>query len=206
LKDEAERVMSQTACTHRKVIVYDEEVGEKLAPDFEAMGWDVERLIWMIYRREPDRWPTGNVAVDLSEEAHEAAKATFNGREPYVTDEDTAAQLLKGGRIVGKAANKRAFGAWAGGVIASICELYSNGRVAQIEDVGTLKEHRNKGLSRAVVLKALRSALDSSHETVFIIADSEDWPKDFYEKLGFDTVGTYMQFVKRPPGHPGLKS
>jgi GNAT superfamily N-acetyltransferase len=205
LAEEAERVMSATRCLHRKVVVYDETEGEKLAPDFETMGWDVDRLLFMVYRREPDSWVQLDAAVELNEEAHEAAKDTFNRREPYVTDEETARQLLLGAHIISKAANKRAFGAWSGGVIASICELYSDGSVAQIEDVATLREFRNKGLGRAVVLRALRTALDSSHDEVFLIADAEDWPKDLYKKLGFDTAGTYWHFVKRPPGHPGWK-
>jgi GNAT superfamily N-acetyltransferase len=206
LVEEAERVMSKTECAHRKVVVYDEELGQKLAPDFEAIGWDVEHLIWMVYKREPDRWSRPDAAVELDDVAHEAAKDTFNRREPYVTDEDTAKQILRGAQIVARAANKKGFGAWSGGVIASICELYSDGTVAQIEDVATLKEFRNKGLARAVVLKALRSALDSSHDLVFLIADAQDWPKELYEKLGFDTVGENWHFVKRPPGHPGFHS
>jgi GNAT superfamily N-acetyltransferase len=206
LIDEMERVMSMTECTHRKAVVYDEALGEKLAPDFETLGWDVERLIWMIHRREPDRWSPEGMAVELTAEAHSAAKDTFNRREPYVSDEETARQLMKGAQIVFEAANKRAFGASAGGVIASICELYSDGTVAQIEDVATLKEHRNKGLARAAVLQALRAALDSSHEIVFLIADEHDWPKELYKKLGFETAGAYWHFVKRPPGHPGWKS
>ena len=34
--------------------------------------------------------------------------------------------------------------------------------------------------------------------TVFLIADENDWPKKFYERLGFETVGRMYTFLKTP--------
>ena len=48
------------------------------------------------------------------------------------------------------------FAARVDGVIATYCELYSDGGVGQIEAVGTLDEFRNRGLARGAVRLAER--------------------------------------------------
>jgi hypothetical protein len=51
-----------------------------------------------------------------------------------------------------------------------------------------------------VVGRILREARSAGAETVFLIADDADWPKDLYRKLGFDPVGRFWQFTKPPAG------
>src|SRR5207249_2284686 len=82
-----------------------------------------------------------------------------------------------------------------GAPVAS-CELYSDGRVAQVESVGTLSEHRGKGHASAVVARAVETARAEGHELVFLLADEDDWPKELYGKLGFRTVGRIFDFIR----------
>ena len=90
----------------------------------------------------------------------------------------------------------------ADGVDACITTLYSDGAVAQIEDVATLRDYRRRGLARATVTMAIDAALEMGHELVFIVADDDDWPKDLYERLGFDPVGRACAFTRPGPEHP----
>src|SRR4029079_19216333 len=90
----------------------------------------------------------------------------------------------------------------SGGVDAAVTTLYSDGVVAQIEDVATLRDYRRRGLARGTVSAAIDAALEMGHTLVFIVADDDDWPKDLYARLGFDAVGRAWAFTRPGPEHP----
>ena len=79
------------------------------------------------------------------------------------------------------------------GEIAGWAELYSDGRTAQIEDVGTFERFRNRGVARAVVLRGIDIARAEGHDFFFLIADYDDWPKELYTKLGFEPIGEVVR-------------
>lgn len=195
---ETDRVMGQRGLAHRKIVVGDQALGESLSPGFRAQGWEVSRLLYMLHNGDAAAPP--DLAVDeVVEAVHSVAKDEFNRRDPRTAGEDVVAQMSGLGRRVSAATDKRCFAAYAGDEIASVCELYSDGLTAQIEDVGTLEEHRKKGLGTAVVLRALHEAHAWGHEMVFLIADDDDWPKQMYAKLGFEEAGRTYEFLLKPP-------
>ena len=194
---EADRLMEPRGFAHRKIVVQDEELGRSLAPGLEAAGWDVHRLLFMVHDGAPA--PETEIPVDeVAEAVHTAAKDEFNRRDPYIAEQNVVAQMRGLARRVAEATDKRNFAAYVDGTIAAVCELYSDGITAQIEDVATLEEHRNKGLARAVVSRALAEAQAWGHETVFLVADADDWPKELYAKLGFEEAGVTYQFLRKP--------
>jgi GNAT superfamily N-acetyltransferase len=67
--------------------------------------------------------------------------------------------------------------------------------IGQIESVMTLKPFRKRGLAKAVVTRALEESLRAGSEVTFITADVHDFPKDIYEKLGFETAGRMWDFL-----------
>lgn len=81
---------------------------------------------------------------------------------------------------------------------AGNCELYLDGRDAQVEDVGTLERFRGRGVARSVVLRAVAAARESGASKVFIVADEGDWPKYLYGRLGFDQIGRCGDFLLLP--------
>ena len=89
------------------------------------------------------------------------------------------------------------------GVDAAVTTLYSDGVVAQVEDVATLRDFRRRGLARGDG-DARRSTRRSRWATssIFIVADDDDWPKDLYARLGFDPVGRAWAFTRPGPEHP----
>jgi GNAT superfamily N-acetyltransferase len=64
--------------------------------------------------------------------------------------------------------------------------LWSDGATAQVEDVYTRPDARMRGHARALVSHAAAVAAAEGHETVFIVADDDDTPKDLYARLGFE--------------------
>src|SRR5262245_17506065 len=160
LAAEAERIQGAAGHTHRKVVVGGDGV-DRLAPGFAELGWGLERLVVMPYRRAPDRAPDLVAVAEVGHddlrpvwEAGLRAEPAFRGRD------DVVEQLLAHKRVIADSVPTRYFAAVADGEIASYCELYSREGVAQIESVMTLPAHRNRGLASAVVLRALAASLE----------------------------------------------
>ncbi len=61
--------------------------------------------------------------------------------------------------------------------------------VAQIEDLVTDRAHRRRGHAAAVLGTALRQAADAGCTTRLLTADAVDWPRHWYARRGFTTVG-----------------
>lgn len=191
---ESERVMGARGLAHRKVVVDDDAVGNGLAAGFQDAGWDVNRMLFMLH--DGAARPLSDVPVDeVAAAVHAAAKGEFDRRHPDIATDDVISQMRRFARRVSEATDRRCFAAYSGDDIGSVCELYSDGITAQIEDVATLEEHRNKGLAKAVVLRALHEAHAWGHETVFLVADEDAWPKRFYGNLGFEEAGLTYQFL-----------
>jgi RimJ/RimL family protein N-acetyltransferase len=112
---------------------------------------------------------------------------------------ELAEQLLWAKRRTGAAIRTRYFAALDAGDVVAYCQLFDDGRTAQIEDVNTLTAHRGRGLGRAVVQRALDEAKLNCN-LVFLEALADDWPKELYARLGFDIIDTRQLFLRTP--HP----
>lgn len=185
---------------HRRAFVERDDVGGRLAPVLRAAGWLAEHDVFSVARRDRDRAAAPGLAREVDEPAIRAVEArTIAEYSP--DDAAVADQLLAARGVFGRAGGARYFVAAAEGVDASHATLYSDGVIAQIEDVGTTMAFRGRGLARAVCSAALDAAVATGHELIFLVADDDDWPKDLYAKLGFDPVGRAWSFT-RLPAHP----
>jgi GNAT superfamily N-acetyltransferase len=195
LADEAEDLLGSAGLRHRKIEVLDGGAGRRLAPEFRALGWHVEHDLVMPRRRPPDREADASSVEEL--DAETLVPTWVEGmRRDFAGKEDVIHQLVEHKRVLA-GDGARFFGARANGTIAAYCDLYSDGRTAQIEAVMTLEPFRNQGLARAVVTAAVAAAQTAGHDLVFLLADEADWPKQLYEKLGFDVEGDVYEFTLR---------
>jgi GNAT superfamily N-acetyltransferase len=190
---------------HRRAFVERPEVGARLAPRLRAAGWLVERDVFMVLGRDRDRVAAPGLAREVDEATIRAVEAQTIAEEPY-GEPAIIEQLLASRSAFGRAGRARYFVAASDGVDGCHATLYSDGVVAQLEDVGTLKALRGRGLARAACSAALDAATAAGHELVFIVADDEDWPKRLYAKLGFDAVGRPWAFTRPGPEHPAHRA
>ncbi len=177
----------------RLIFVPDPELGERLAPWFEHEGWRVDRHVVMAQLRQPDRPADLTVVQELREEDLRAPRRRVLSGHLWATEE-VLDQIFAAKRLIGERVRARFFGVVVDGEVVSYADLYQDGADAQVEDVGTLDEHRGRGYARAVVLAAIEAARREGAEFVFLVADANDWPKELYGRLGFDTVGNYTKF------------
>src|SRR5439155_5611145 len=140
---------------HRRVIT--DAGGAALAAGFAELGWTQTTHVVMGHVREPDRAADAAAVREVPFETLVEPHIRVTLSEPHGTLE-LAESLLVAKRRVTAAVPTRFFATHVEGEVASYCELRSDGRTAQIEDVNTLASYRGRGLGRAVVQRALDEA------------------------------------------------
>jgi len=183
--------------------VDDDPYGRSIVAPLTRLGYAGDRLVVMALRRAPDRPSLPGAAEEIDIATLRPALEIVLGREPWASSEEVVRTLADFRGELARLGGARFFCARVEDEIASMCELYVQGAIAQVEDVNTLEEFRNRGLARAVVQLAVDEALAAGAELVFIHALDDDWPKHLYTKLGFDPIGYVWSFVR--PSAP-LKS
>jgi len=191
--DPDELVTETRRLERRMIFVPDAVLGDRLAPYFARHGWRVDRHLLMAQLRDPERTAELALVHEVTEEALRPSRRRLLASEPWATPE-VVDQLFRAKSLIGQRVRTRFFGLPVRGEIVSYADLYQDGGDAQIEDVGTLPEHRNRGYATAVILAAIAAARHSAAVFVFLVADAEDWPKELYRRLGFDELGTYTKF------------
>ena len=170
---------------YRQLMIEHEETGARLERSFAEQRWDVDREVVLELVREP----SGDVSAVLEPEEQPVMELMRRW-----TGEDESLEITPSGldqvveftRRVTRARSARLFGVPGGhGELAGITMLYSDGVVAQVEDVYVVPEERGRGYGRAMVTKAAATALEMGHELVFIVADADDWPQHLYRRIGF---------------------
>jgi ribosomal protein S18 acetylase RimI-like enzyme len=193
---EAERLQGEARLTHRRVVVLDEAEGHGLEDPFNALGWKTDAYLFMVPRREPNRPVDTSDVVEVQREALAPIRESILREWQPEASGEVLRQVGEADRLVAAAGKARHFAAVVDGIPVSSTDLYSDGRTAQIEDVGTLPAHRGKGHASAVVIRALEEARAMGHEFIFLAADARDWPKELYRRLGFDGVGERYAYLR----------
>jgi N-acetylglutamate synthase-like GNAT family acetyltransferase len=194
LVEDADALHAGAGLEHRRLVFSDARSGALAGSLLGPTGWrrDSERL--MIHRGPA---PDARAAAvhEVEARALDEASRAMSLEHPDVRDEETVEQLLTASRRVATATCERCFAWLEEGTVASFCRLYSDWETAQIEEVGTLPELRGRGYAGAVVGAAL-SAAKGAHRSTFLLADDSDWPKHWYERLGFEGVGVVHEVLK----------
>jgi GNAT superfamily N-acetyltransferase len=208
---------------HRTICLLDEADGRRIGEEVEAEAarwprWEVERTRYMVWRSgklEPppvrsqlsphgdencERSASGAREVRLAEieELRRALIAEEAVPAGVLEPEATIDQLFEIDTRYGAAGGDRWFVAPAEGEPLSCCRLLRDGRIGQVEDVGTREHARERGYAKAIVTAAVAAAQAEDDTPIFLTADAADWPQLMYAKLGFETVGDLTILRRRP--------
>lgn len=177
----------------RVLVVRDEATSERLAGAFDAIGWQSHAHVVMVQRRPPERPVDAALATEVDEATLRSFRRASVLAAPWGRAE-LAEQILRAKQLIGERMRTRFFAVLVDGVPVAAADLYLDGSEAQIEDVFTLEEHRNRGCASALVSRAAEEARAAGATFVFLVARADDWPRLLYERLGFETVGGYYKF------------
>ena len=200
LLEASERLQGEAGLSHRKLRLSGPGSTDDLETLAGAAGWSVDRELVMVRRRAPDRKPAARVAVrELSAEELAVAEDPFLMSEPYGRDPDVRRQLIaQHVRWERAATTAKRIGVVEDERVVGWCRLYDDHGVTEIDGVGVLPERRGSGLGRALLEGVLAGV--PRHRLLFLLADTEDWPRHLYGRLGFDVVGERLGATKAPPG------
>jgi ribosomal protein S18 acetylase RimI-like enzyme len=194
LAKDAEEACAAAGVAHCCAFVRDAPTAERLAADFEARGWEVTWSVVMAHHRRPERPVNTSLATEVPWTTLRPVHEAFIRSYPWGTP-DVARQLLDA--QLAMPVETRYFAVLLEGEPVSWTNLYIEGGAAQVEAVGTLETHRNRGYASAVVMRAVEEARSAGADLVFLVALADDWPRELYRRLGFDVIGRYAKFLLR---------
>jgi predicted GNAT family acetyltransferase len=158
----------------------------------------------MRWVREPDRRARSGIARAIDGgRAHALQFALLSEEAPRSAPARTVAaalaELLVAGQEAVRAGTRSivfAAGEDEHSELASMCTLFLDDGFAMIDEVGTLRAHRGRGLARAVVKAALHAARAEQADPIIVPADVDDWPQLMYANLGFEPLGRQIAFTR----------
>jgi GNAT superfamily N-acetyltransferase len=182
---------------HRKLVMHEERLGERLAPELARAGWNVFRVLIMLRRRPADQPTQPGAGAEVSRDAGAAALAAFRREQPFGWQDEAVRQLAEMDDRYTRVLSARDFASPPHDP-ACACRLYTHDGLGQVDEVGTLEARRRHGHARAAVAAAADAATANGCERVFMVTDAADWPKELYRRLGFDEIGATYEFLKLP--------
>jgi ribosomal protein S18 acetylase RimI-like enzyme len=193
----AESDQVQAAFGHRKLVLHDEQLGERLAPQLAKAGWNVFRILIMLRRRPGDLPDQPAAGGEVSRDVGAAALAAFRREQPFGWQDEAVRQLAEMDDRYTRVLGARDFASPPDDP-ACACRLYTHDGLGQVDEVGTLEARRGRGHARAAVAAAADAASADGCEQVFMVTDASDWPQELYRRLGFDEIGATYEFLKLP--------
>jgi ribosomal protein S18 acetylase RimI-like enzyme len=186
---------------HRRVDIEDVDVAERLRPEFEALGWLAQRLVWMRHEESP---PPAVRRIAVEEVPHEAVDEL---RVAWLREDFPDLQLgdhLAEAREVGRLRGAKVIAVQEAGEPIAYAQIESDGRSAEIAQVYVHRDHRGRGLGTAVTRAGIEAAGEA--EDLWIVADDEGRPKELYARLGFRPVWRSAELLRLPltVGPPAL--
>ncbi|MDJ0343642.1 GNAT family N-acetyltransferase [Streptomyces sp. H10-C2] len=182
---------------HRRITVYDDALGEGCAPALAQAGYEHSAEVVMTHTGPT---PPASLAepVDLSvlrpALTRQQRQWLPSGPEETIRQlvDRRTARLRGGDQVLFLAVRDDK------GDIASWTDLYLDpaAGIAQIEDLGTADTHTRRGYADALLAGALHHAATADCTLRFLLADSEDWPLQWYHRRGFTLIGRLHVFSR----------
>jgi predicted GNAT family N-acyltransferase len=181
---------------HRMVTVLSDPLGEACGPFLTATGYRHGTILVMIHRGE--RPVPARAAQELDLDTMRPALLVQERVFWPESDEETVVHLVerRAARLNGADAVHFLGVRGADGSVAAWADLYQDRAtgVAQLEDLVTAAHQRGQGHAGAVLADALHRAAQA--EPFFLLADADDWPKDWYARRGFAEAGRIHVFTR----------
>ncbi|MEA2482702.1 MAG: hypothetical protein QOC55_649 [Thermoleophilaceae bacterium] len=181
----------QDGLGHRKVLIENPLLVEAHGPELIGRGYARRGLVALA------REPGGELDPDVREVPYDQVRPfrfAVHMEQLSPPREEVADQV---GRVHDRThphTGERWLVIHAEGEPAGHLIVYSHEGLAQIEDVGVLERFRGRGLARRLIQHALE-LLAPDHDTVFITAETDDWPHTFYRRLGFEHIEERADFL-----------
>lgn len=194
----AEVVLGGAGLRHRYVSFDNDALGQTLGADLVAAGYEHETIVTMIYAGaevEPAAHEVRAVSLDT---LRPAILRNWRVEIPDATHEHLR-QLADRTALYACGAELTLLAVYDGDIIAAHAALYVDreNHIAQFENLVTHGEYRRRGYGDALIRDALRRGAQAGSELSFLTADFNDWPHQWYQRLGYVDAGRTHHFSRR---------
>jgi ribosomal protein S18 acetylase RimI-like enzyme len=193
----ADEVLGGAGLRHRYVSV-DGDLGQALSADFVTAGYEHEPIVTMIYSG-PEVEPAAPEVRAVSLDAlRPVIVSDWRIMLPNATEEHLR-QLADRTALYERGAELTRLAVYDGDEIAAHADLYVDrmDHIAQFENLATRENFRGRGYADALIRDALRRAREAGSELSFLTADLNDWPREWYQRLGYVDAGRTHHFNRR---------
>jgi ribosomal protein S18 acetylase RimI-like enzyme len=193
----ADELLGGAGLGHRYVSMGD-GVNDALVPTLVAAGYEHQVVATMIYSGstiEPGAHAVASVSLET---LRPSIIRNWQAEIPDATGE-LLQQLADRTALHSLGAELTLLAVYDGDEIAAHVETYIDrtGGVAQIESLVTHEPFRNRGYGNSLIRDALRRASEAGSELRFLTADLDNWPRHWYQRLGFDDAIHTHHCVRR---------
>jgi GNAT superfamily N-acetyltransferase len=194
----AEEVLGGAGVRHRYVSVDDDALGQALSAELVEAGYEHETIATMIYSGpevEPAAHEVRAVSLDT---LRPAIVSDWRDTIPDATDEHLG-QLADRTALYARGAELTRLAVYDGEEIAAHADLYVDrvDSIAQFENLVTHKDFRGRGYGNALIHDALRRGQQAGSDLSFLTAGLNDWPREWYQRLGYVDAGRTHHFSRR---------
>jgi ribosomal protein S18 acetylase RimI-like enzyme len=182
----------QDGLRHRRIVIEDEETGERMRPAFRDAGWIVDRLVMMLREGPPPDAPSDVVEVPFTETR--ALRLEWHHSDDWAGEE---ALHLDSAEAVAARTGNRAFAVLDEDRPIGFVAVFSppGAGAAEIDQAYVSPAYRGRGIGQRLISGALAAL---GYHTNWIVADDEDRPKQLYARLGFVPVWRRYSFIRTP--------
>lgn len=194
----AEVMLGGAGLRHRYVSVDNEALGQILSADLVAAGYEHETIVTMIHSGagvEPGAHEVRAVSLDT---LRPAIIRDWRVQIPDATNEELR-QLADRTALYASGAELTLLAVYDGDHIAAHAALFVDreDRIAQFENLVTHDLFRGRGYGDALLRDALRRGQQAGSELSFLTAGLNDWPHEWYQRLGYVDAGRTHHFSRR---------
>jgi ribosomal protein S18 acetylase RimI-like enzyme len=178
---------------HRRVDIEPLDVAERLRPEFEAMGWQSERLVWMRHEAPP---PPAGPPMRIEEVTWDAVRDLRVAWHHEDFPQLDLGNHLEEAREVARMHGARVIAVRERGEPVAYAQVEWDDGSAEITQVFVHRDHRGRGMGTAVTRAAIEAA--GEVDDLWIVADDEGRPKHLYASLGFRPVWRSVHMLRLP--------
>lgn len=188
-------------CPHREIEVFDAVAAEDITA-LVAAGYEHQSLALMAREVRDD---DGDGEPDPRvREVDEATVAPFVLEQWYrdmpAYGEATLRQLTDRRELLDVGSSVTRFAAEHDGVVVGSLDLVARGPVAELDALGVHPDHRGSGLGLSLMRAALSRAHRLGVRVTILSALRDDWPREWYGRLGFAEVSEVHEFTRMVGG------
>lgn len=181
----------QAGLGHRKVLIEDPALVEAYSPELIGRGYGRRDLVALA------KAPGGRLDSAVRDVPYDEVKPfrfAVHMEQLSPPREDVAEQVGRVHDRTHEVTRERWLVIYDEEEPAGHLIVYPGDGIAQIEDVGVLRRFRGRGLAKRLIEHACELVAGEC-DTVFICAEANDWPQQFYRRLGFEHVEDRADFL-----------